>query len=157
MQGYCYSKIRDWADAKDVVQVTNVKLWEKMEDWDCARPFLPWAIGVARFSVMSHFRDKGRDRLIFDENVMEAMERHLLHETEKTSDRVSALRLCLAKIDAAPQEALKAHYISGLSMVELADATGRSVSGVKSILMRLRQKLAGCIEREMMKPEGRQR
>lgn len=136
------------------MQKSNVILWEKEEEWDRTRPFLPWALGIARFTVMAHFRDRGRERLIFDSDVMEAMERHLSVEAEKTPDRISALRTCMGKIDDAPREALKAHYVAGLSMVELAGAMGRSVSGVKSLLMRLRQKLAECIQREMDNPEG---
>ena len=155
LRGYCYSKIRIWADAEDVVQETNVKLWEKVAEWDRSRLFLPWALGIARFTVMSHFRDKGRDRLIFDEDVMEAMERHLQNEAIETPARIAALRTCMAKMDPAPQEALKAHYVSGLSMVELAEATGRSVSGVKSLLMRLRIGLAKCIAREQLNAEGK--
>ena len=48
LRAYCFAKVGNWADASDVLQATNVKLWEKMEDWDQMRPFLPWAIGVAR-------------------------------------------------------------------------------------------------------------
>jgi RNA polymerase sigma-70 factor (ECF subfamily) len=150
LRGYCYAKVASWADAEDVLQATNIKLWEKEEEWDRARPFLPWALGVARFTVLSHFRDRQRDRLIFEEDVMEVMEIHLRQAAERTPDLVLALRHCLCGLAEEPREILKAHYVSGWSLEEVSRSTGRSVSGVKSLLLRLRRMLAQCVSRELL-------
>ena len=149
LRGYCYSKVGSWADAEDVLQATNLRLWEKEADWDRERPFLPWAFGVARFTVLSHFRDRQRDRLVFEDDVMEAMESHLRHAAEQTPDLVLALRHCLGRMEEEPREILKAHYVEGRSIDEVSQRTGRSVSGIKSLMMRLRQSLAVCIRREL--------
>lgn len=149
LRGYCYAKTRIWADAEDVMQKTNLKLWELEADWDRERPFLPWALGVARITVLSHYRDRQRDRLVFDEDVMELMEKPLRIEAEKTPELVLAMRHCLGRIEAKPREILKAHYLEGWSLGEIAESVGRSVSGIKSLLFRLRRELASCIEKEM--------
>jgi RNA polymerase sigma-70 factor (ECF subfamily) len=44
------------------LQATCVKLWEKSGEWDPTTEFLPWAFSVARFTVLSHLRDRMRDR-----------------------------------------------------------------------------------------------
>ncbi|BCX47277.1 DNA-directed RNA polymerase sigma-70 factor [Haloferula helveola] len=149
LRGYCYAQLSSWPDAEEVVQATNVKLWEKEADWDRARPFLPWALGVARITILSHFRDRQRDRLVFDEDVMTIMERHLLAAAEETPDRVQALRHCMGKMADEPREILKAHYVEGWNLAAIAESVNRSVSGIKSLLFRLRRELAGCINREL--------
>ena len=150
LRGYCYAKVGAWADAEDVLQATNIKLWEKEEEWDRARPFLPWALGVAHFTVMSHFRDRQRDHLVFEEDVMQAMEIHLRDAAERTPDLVLALRHCLGGMAEEPREILRAHYVGGWSLEEVSRSTGRSVSGVKSLLLRLRRSLAQCVNRELL-------
>ena len=150
LRGYCYAKVAAWADAEDVLQATNIKLWEKEEEWDRTRPFLPWALGVAHFTVLSHFRDRQRDRLIFEEDVMEAMEIHLRSAAERTPDLILALRHCLGCMEDEPREILKAHYVAGWSIEEVSRSTGRSVSGVKSLLLRLRRTLALCVNKELL-------
>ncbi|MEI6714959.1 MAG: sigma factor [Verrucomicrobiota bacterium] len=58
---------------REVLQAVVVRLWEKSADWDPKTNFLPWAFAVARFTVLAHFRDQSRDRLVFDEDVVLAM------------------------------------------------------------------------------------
>ena len=149
LRGYCYAKVGNWVDAEDVLQATNIKLWEKETDWDRSRPFLPWALGVAHYTVLSHFRDRQRDRLVFEDDVMEFMEQHLRNAAEQTSDLILALRHCLGCMDGKPREILKAHYVEGWSLEEISQTSGRSPSGVKSLLFRLRRDLAQCIKREL--------
>jgi len=150
LRGYCYAKVAVWADAQDVLQATNIKLWEKEPEWDRSRPFLPWALGVARFTILAHYRDSQRDRLVFEEDVMEAMEIHLQRTAEQTPDLVMALRHCLGGMAEEPREILKAHYVAGWSLEEVSHSTGRTVSGVKSLLLRLRRVLAVCVNRELL-------
>ena len=149
LRGYCYAKVGSWVDAEDVLQATNIRLWEKEADWDRSRPFLPWALGVAHYTVLSHFRDRQRERLVFEEDVMEAMEGHLRHAAEQTPDLVHALRHCLGRMNEEPREILRAHYVEGRSLDEVSQFTGRTVSGIKSLMMRLRQNLATCIRKEL--------
>ena len=149
LRGYCYAQLASWQDVEEVLQATNVKLWEKEADWDRGRPFLPWAIGVARNTILSHFRDRQRERLVFDEDVMTIMERHLMAAAEEAPERVIALRHCLDKMADEPREILKAHYVEGWSLGEISESVNRSVSGIKSLLFRLRRDLAECITREV--------
>ena len=149
IRGYCYAKLSNWSDVEEAVQATNVKLWEKQSDWDRERPFLPWALGVARYIILSQVRDQQRERLVFDEDVMTMMERHLVSAAETTSERVHALRNCLAKVEDEPREILKAYYAEGYSIAELEKSMNRSASGIKSMLFRLRKILADCINSEL--------
>jgi hypothetical protein len=50
-------------------------------DWNAETEFLPWSFAVSRFTALSHIRDRMRDRLVFDEDVVLAMEQ----ETESAA------------------------------------------------------------------------
>src|SRR6187399_3394471 len=58
------------ADADDVMQEISVVLWEKFDEFRNGADFKAWAFGVARFEVLAWLRDRGRDRLVLDENVV---------------------------------------------------------------------------------------
>ena len=69
LEAYCHANLAHREDAREVLQATCVKLWQKAADWDPETEFLPWAFTVARFTILSHYRDQQRERLIFDEDV----------------------------------------------------------------------------------------
>ena len=73
LEAFCYANLANREDAREVLQATCVKLWQKAADWDPDTEFLPWAFTVARFTILSHYRDQKRDRLGFDEDVIGAM------------------------------------------------------------------------------------
>ena len=149
LAAFCHAQLAMRQDAQEALQATCVKLWEKSGEWDPAREFLPWAFSVARFVVLSHRRDRMRDRLVFDEDVVLAMADETEKAAEQFEDRREALGACLQKLDPEQRELLQEHYITGLTVRELSSATNRSESAVKMILLRLRAQLSACIERQL--------
>src|SRR4051794_33514348 len=57
-------------DADDVMQEVAVVLWGKFGARPAEAPFRAWAFEVARIEVLGWRRDKGRDRLVLDEDVI---------------------------------------------------------------------------------------
>jgi RNA polymerase sigma-70 factor, ECF subfamily len=149
LEAFCYAQLGNRQDAQEVLQATCVKLWEKSADWNPASEFLPWAFAVARFSVLSHIRDRMRDRLIFDEDVVLAMAEETQTLAAEFEDRREALGTCLQKVKPEQLDLLQEHYIAGRSIRELSSATGRSESAVKMILLRLREQLSACINLQL--------
>jgi len=149
LEAFCHANLGKRQDAREVLQATCVKLWQKAADWDPDTEFLPWAFTVARFTILSHYRDRKRERLIFDEDVVQAM----ADETESASmafdDRREALKNCMKKLTQQQTAILHHHYTSNQTLREIAEASGRSLSAVKMNVVRLRQQLSACIEREM--------
>ena len=149
LEAFCHANVGRREDALEVLQTTCVKLWQKAADWDPDTAFLPWAFTVARFVALSFVRDQMRDRLVFDEDVVLAMVDETERAAEQFEDRREALGACLQKVKADQRELLREHYITGRSVRELSAATGRSESAVKMILLRLREQLSTCIERQL--------
>ena len=53
-------------DVEDVLQETNIKLWQERGKYDPAREFCPWAPTIAKFEVL-HYRSRTKKnrRLVF--------------------------------------------------------------------------------------------
>ena len=149
LEAFCYAQLAQRQDAQEALQATCVKLWEKSGEWGPETEFLPWAFSVARFTVLSHLRDRMRDRLVFDEDVVLAMAVEIDTAAGQFEDRLEALGACLQRLKPEQRDLLQEHYIAGRSIRELSVATSRSESAVKMILLRLREQLSGCIERKL--------
>jgi RNA polymerase sigma-70 factor (ECF subfamily) len=50
-----------------------VVLWRKFDQCATQENFRKWAFGVAQFEVLAWKRDRARDRLMFDEELLGAL------------------------------------------------------------------------------------
>lgn len=149
LEAYCHANLANREDAREVLQAACVKLWQKAADWDPNTEFLPWAFTVARFTILSHYRDQKRDRLVFDHDVVQAMADDVEMAVTKFDERRAALAKCMKKLGQQQRVLLHNHYTVSQSLREIAEASGRSLSAVKMTFLRIRQQLGACVEREM--------
>ncbi|WDI43754.1 sigma-70 family RNA polymerase sigma factor [Bremerella sp. P1] len=134
------------ADCEDVLQATNLVIWKKASEFDPTRPFLAWASGIARIEVLTFIRDRKRDRLAFREDVAELLIDVAEVAAESIPQRQIALRHCLQQLPMESRELLNLKYVRSQSTKQLSAATGRSLDGVKSVLVRIRRLLSECVE-----------
>ena len=59
----------------DVLQECNKVLWIKREEWDSETIFLKWAYRVCFFQVKAYFRNQSREKLVFNDELLEIMGR----------------------------------------------------------------------------------
>ena len=149
LRGYCIASVGDANDAQDVFQKTCLVLWKKSDNWDPDTPFLRWAFAVARFEVLAYIRDRTRDRLVFDDDVVMAMAGTSERMAELQPERVDALEVCLTKLKPEHRESLIDYYVKGFTMKEISERQNRGLSAVKVMMMRLRNSLASCIEDQL--------
>lgn len=149
LEAFCHANLASREAAREVLQATCVKLWQKAADWNPETDFLPWAFTVARFTVLAHIRDQMRDRLVFDDDVVLAMAGETAAAASEFDDRREALSHCMKKLNPEQRGLLHEHYIASRPLPDIAEATRRSLSAVKMTLLRLRQHLSECIERQM--------
>jgi RNA polymerase sigma-70 factor (ECF subfamily) len=149
LEAFCHAQLVHRQDAREALQATCVKLWEKSGEWNPDTEFLPWAFAVARFTVLSHLRDRMRDRLVFDEDVVLAMSEESETAAAQYADRREALDSCLGKLKPDQRDLLREHYLSGRAVRELSASRSRSESAVKMTLLRLREQLSACIQRQL--------
>lgn len=147
--GYVYSMLGEHSQAMDVVQETNLVLWRKKAEFRDGAPFMPWALAIARFQVLAHVRDQGRDKCLLDTELVAA----LSEETERQTDQLETMRLALRKCmsDLPPDKrvVLQLRYYRSMPIAEIAKSIGRRADAVKVGLLRLRRGLADCMHRRM--------
>jgi len=129
----------------DIMQNCNLIIWEKRDDWDPETVFLKWAYRIAYFQSKSWIRDKSRDRLHFDEELLE-----MLSDDEPNYPNASPIQQkltkCLEAIDPVKKKLLLNRYEPNCSMEQLAEQHQYSVNNLSQVLRRLRIKLSDCIQ-----------
>lgn len=133
-------------DVPDVLQETNRVLWRKAATYDPARPFLPWALAVARFEVLAHRKRQARDRLVFDDALVGAIADEFERQSPEGGE-LRALERCLQKLPQAQRTLVESRYVEGDSVNVIAARQGRAANAVSAQLYRVRRLLAECLDR----------
>ena len=136
-------------DASDVLQEANLVLWRKSAEFDAARPFLPWAYGIARLQVLAHREKQSRDRHVFSEAAMARIAERVLERDDDLELRSAALEQCLARLPARQRAAIRMRYEQEMAVASIAETCGRSDNAVATQLYRARLALAQCIKRAL--------
>ena len=91
----------------DVLQETNVVLWQKRNQFDTTREFLPWAFTIARFEVM-HQRDRTKrdTRLVFCDELVDLIAEDQSTDQDKEGVLI-ALDKCVAKLTERQQRLIQ--------------------------------------------------
>lgn len=145
LYGFVLAQVINQTDAKDVLQKTNLMLWKNHERYDPQRPFLGWAIATAKLQVLSYYRDQKRDRLVFDDQLVNQLQELAELRVKGLSKRQEALQFCLADLSSMHRRVLTLSYVQGESHAAIAEISGRSVVSVTSLMARLRRALRRCI------------
>ena len=147
LYGYVVTLLPDLDAARDVLQETNVVLCEKEAEYDPTRDFMAWARGVARYQVLAYHRDRGRDKLVFRQEVVEC----LAGDTAEPSDYLDSLRralqTCLQKLTPRQKELVELRYGPGGSVERMSEELGRPAPSISSSLTKCRRALADCAKR----------
>ena len=146
LRAFCVASIGHSEDANDIFQKTCLALWKKADERNSDTPFLAWALTVARYEVLSHIRDRSREKLIFDDDVIQAMTGTSERLAENFSDRAMALEACLKRLKPEQRALLTDFHVHRLSLREISQQHQRGLSAVKVMLMRLRNSLGDCIQ-----------
>jgi RNA polymerase sigma-70 factor (ECF subfamily) len=140
--------------AGDVVQQANAKIWEKRADFEPGTNFKAWALTIARFEVLNYRKQQARDaRLKFSDELETTIASELAALDDNLPERHAALKECLNALRPEHRDLLMFRYGSKETLARFADQLGRSVSGLKVTLHRLRSSLAECIERRLLAQE----
>jgi RNA polymerase sigma-70 factor (ECF subfamily) len=151
IRAYVRRMVPTRGDADDVMQATSVVLWKKFDTFQEDGDFRTWAFGVARYEVLAWLRDKGRDRLVLNEEVIARLAADAEEDETRLERQREALEGCLEKI-APDQRRLLMQAYSGESRIQdVARHSGRTVTGFYQWLHRMRKLLHDCIRRGLTK------
>jgi RNA polymerase sigma-70 factor (ECF subfamily) len=138
--------IGSFHDAEDVLQEVAVSVAKNYGSYDSSRPFIAWALGIARNHMLMYFRRYQRSRLVFNDELMASIGQQIELMAERTPDqRREALHHCINKLDDRRRRLIEMRYSSGMRLTEIADALGKTVAAVKGSLHRVRKVLEDCV------------
>ena len=149
VHAYISTLVPSAADADDIMQETGLTLWQKFEEFDPQRDFFRWACGIAFVAVLRYRRRTARDKLWFNEEVLQLISSDLLESNEARDVRRQALRECMKKLDSRERQCIDARYTAGSSVEAVARDLGRPANAVYRMLSRVRDKLFDCITRSI--------
>lgn len=130
----------------DIVQEINILLWEKRANFELETNFKAWAFAVARYVVMNNQKRLRREgRLIFCSEVVEALADQFEELDPEPDERIGALRECMSRLQEEHQRLLLTCHAERGAIERAAAERGQPAVTIRSILMRLRNRLRKCI------------
>jgi RNA polymerase sigma-70 factor (ECF subfamily) len=147
VRAFVFAAVRGLQDAEDVVQQVALTTAKRFDEYDTARPFVAWALWLAKSRVVDHYRKQARQREIFSDALLDRLaaviEKRSFHDL---SARQLALEQCLEKLPERSRSMLDLRYVENLPMESIAERTGVTLGSTRVMLCRIRNRLASCIE-----------
>ena len=147
VMAFVRSMVNDPVDAEDVLQQTAYDIATNFEQYDEARPFIAWAIGIAKNKVLEHRRDQGRGRMILTGDAIEELASAYVQQSDTFSANERALHDCLGKLSDKARSLIELRYNQNLKPAAIAQRVGKSPNVVSNALSRTRDALRDCIKR----------
>jgi RNA polymerase sigma-70 factor, ECF subfamily len=133
--------------AHDILQDTNLVLWQKFDQFQPGTNFFAWAREVARYRVLRYRQLNSPDLVILDPTLLSGVEDRQLDESDRPY--MDALGGCVNKLRDADADLIRRRYTGDFSVKLLAQQMGRSENAVSQSLARIRRTLRHCIERKL--------
>ncbi|MEO0476707.1 MAG: sigma-70 family RNA polymerase sigma factor [Planctomycetota bacterium] len=149
LTGFVTLHVHDYAAVDDIIQEVATQATENFDQYDPARPFGAWLIGIARMRIAESYRKKGRSPVVFSDDVISSISDAFIAAQPETNERLEALRGCMAKLSDRHRRVIELRYARQRSSDEIADQVGGSSEAVDSMLYRIRLALRDCIAKRM--------
>ena len=149
LQAFILSSLGDYATRWTFSAANECCFVEKSRGVSTRRPFLPWALKIAKYEILAHMRARRRDRHVFRPEVVELMVDVAIERSAGMSKRSEALCECIKELPERSREFLQIRYAQEQSVKQISEKTGRSIDAVKSLYHRIRLRLGRCIDRKL--------
>lgn len=146
---FVHAVVREAAAAKDLVQETALVLFRRFAEYDGGRPFLAWALGVAKLQVLGFRRDQARSLVTFDTELFDQFTTAWAEQAPAATRQAAALEVCLERLTARPRQMVRLRYFKELNSGEIARRLGGSSTAVRVALQRIREQLRACVEQQL--------
>ncbi|MDB4491464.1 sigma-70 family RNA polymerase sigma factor [bacterium] len=147
LYAYIYSLLGNSAASWDVLQETNMVMWNKRDQFELGTNFRAWAHSIGRFQVMAFLRDRKREPLcLLTPEILEMLQEESKPEFENYEARLNALATCLQRLKPTPARMIRLHYEEKRSLIQVGERLQMTVNAVKQSLFRARRNLQQCIE-----------
>ena len=151
---YILKLVLNWNDADEILQDTNVRLWEEFERFEPGSNFGAWARTIAYYQVLAWRKRRQRSRLVFDNETVEKLAICETVNSEADQSLQLALAACLERLSDRKRDMLTRCYAANARIRNVADELHMSAEAVYKSLQRIRVALHQCIEQRLQSEEA---
>lgn len=147
IRAFVFTLLPNWSDVDDVLQRTRIVLWQKFAAYQAGSSFKAWALQVARHEVSNFRRGQLRDRLCFDDALIDSLAEVRSSLANELEQRLAALQRCLQKLRASDRQIIRQCYgPSATTTKAAAERLHRPVNTLYKALNRIRRTLMECVQ-----------
>lgn len=151
---YIYTLVPNRHDAEDILQETCLTIYDKFQEFTPGTDFLAWAMRIAWWKVRAARQKFARAKVVFNDEVMEAVSHTAATMVEETSPMHAALTQCLQKLNERDRRMVLTRYEHGAGVERAALVSGRTLQAAYKALMRIKQVLHDCVLNTMTREEA---
>ena len=149
LYGFIRAMTGDRHATEEVLQETNLTLWEQADRFVPGTNFEAWACKVAWFKVLDHRKAGRRGKLEFSDELVERLAIEATDDGDAFERERKALATCIDGLPERHRAVLAMHYESGLSLADIGATLDRNRNAVAQLLHRIRATLRSCVERRL--------
>jgi RNA polymerase sigma-70 factor len=157
LRTYLRAAVCDATDVDDLFQEAIIVAWRRLDEFDRSRPFGPWLRGIAARLVMAHFRKAARRGMLWDEGLLEHLDRRVQHIADRPGDtwdeKIEALQECIRALPNHYRQTIRRRYMEEEPACRVAASLKLSLETVKKQLQRARARLLDCLRRKRVVAE----
>ena len=157
MLAFIRGLVRDADVAEDIFQETWLRLAAAIESGQEIQDASSWSRGVARNLILHHWRDRQRERVVMDSDLLGLVEQAYVEQSETVDrwpERSEALQRCVERLPQVSRRIIDLKYAQGWPVKRIAEELPQTVTNVMKILSRARTMLAACVD-QATKPQNR--
>jgi RNA polymerase sigma-70 factor (ECF subfamily) len=142
---YISAALGDFDRANEVLQETNLVMWRKSDEFEMGSNFNAWSYRIANFQIMSHRQRQLREKLLFDQALVERIAQRAQERSESYATRMMQLDRCISKMPVRYRDVITRRYENGETLQEIADGLQQTPNAIGQLLFRVKKKLIECV------------
>ena len=154
ISAYIWSCVRDFHTAEDLLQDVAQDVAASFSRYDPDKPFIAWALGIARFKVIDYYRKNDSDLHLFDNEALDHLSAAFTDTFAQSSPKREALDYCLDRLQGKSRQALEMRYELDMKPAKIAERIGSTSGSVRVMLTRIRSALSKCVKQRLQQIEG---
>ena len=140
-------------EVSDILQDTNLVLWEKRGQFQMGTNFRAWAFQIVRYKLLQKQVQRRRGGVCFSEALMDELALQASRCDNTFDELIDNLRSCIASLSPQDRDLIVQRYSPRATCEGIALAIGRPVRWVYKAVSRIRKTLLECI---LQRTEGRE-
>ena len=143
--------VRDLEVAEELFQESVLEILSSADKYDPNLDFIPWACGVIRNVVRSHWRKTKKVPSVRSIEILESLSKIVITNEEEDlwKEEKQALHHCLKKLPSKLQKLLHFRYNHNFKGRQLSEQSNIPVGSIRTTLARTRKKLRHCINTQI--------